>query len=125
LVSATTAITTLIEELEALCADAERALVARHWDALMTILADQRRVIAELTNTAHGTAGERTPEFDQAARQRIRRIYAFRDNQLKRLEAFRDNVRGRLTLIAKVRQAGKQRNPYARRGGLGHLDLLR
>lgn len=124
--SASQRIDALIDELERLCAAAEKALVARQWGPLMESLADQRRVIADLTNTAHATADQRTAEFDATAQRRIRRIYAFRDNQLKRLEGFRDNVRGRLTLLSKVKQAGKVRDPYgAQRPGLAHLDLLR
>jgi nitrogen-specific signal transduction histidine kinase len=117
-------ISELIEQLEELCSEAERVLVARDWDALMSTLADQRRIIQALTNMVAATAGQRTEEFDRAANKRVRRILAFRENQLKRLETFRDSVRGRLQLISKAKQVGRY-HTAAPRPGLARLDLLR
>lgn len=117
-------IVAFVEELERLCAKAERELTSLRWSDLDVTMADQRRVTQALINTVHATMDVRPPEFDKQVRKRIDRIYAYRDNQLKRLVAYRDNVRGRLRLIAKAKEARRSFGAYARTG-IGHLDALR
>lgn len=105
MVESLTGIVTLIEEIDQLCAKAERELVARDWKALGATLNEQRRALAALTNAVYATRETRTPHFNDQLRKRIARIYAIRDNQLKRLTAFRDVCRSRLTVIARAKQA--------------------
>jgi hypothetical protein len=118
-------ITPLIQELEQLCSQAEQELVALRWGHLVMTLADQRRLLAALTNEVHATVGIRSPKYNAQLRHRVARIYAVRDNQLKRLVSFRDNVRNRLTTIAKVKQMRRTFGAYKPPAGRGHLDALR
>ncbi|HXP93258.1 MAG TPA: hypothetical protein VN905_07285 [Candidatus Binatia bacterium] len=123
--SAAESLAALVGELEQLCAHAERHLLALRWSDLESTLADQRRVIAALTNAAYATAGQRSAQFDEELDRRVTRIYAVRDGQLKRLVAFRDNVRRRLSTISKVKQARRSFGSYAPRPAVGHLDTMR
>ncbi len=122
--SAAESLAALVVELEELCARAERELVALRWSDLESTLADQRRVIAALTNAVYATAGQRGARFDEQLDRRVKRVFAVRDMQLKRLVAFRDNVRRRLSTISKVKQA-RSFGSYAPRPAAGHLDTLR
>jgi dsDNA-binding SOS-regulon protein len=118
-------IVAIVDELEALCVSAERQLVALRWEELGATLAEQRRVIAALTNAVHRTKPQRTREFDERLEKRLARIYAIRENQLKRLVAFRDQCRNRLSVIARAKQTRRSIFASHTRPGTGkRLDAL-
>lgn len=95
----------IVEELEQLCARAERELVTLDWAGIHKTLSEQRRAIHALVNAVYATSGQRSPEFNARLRRRIDRIYAGRDHQLKRLVTYRDDCRQRLTMIARAKAA--------------------
>ena len=117
-------IAALIEELEELCAKAERALVALQWDDVHAAIAEQRRVTQALVNAMEANKSSRTEAFDKEVLRHIERIYAVRDNQLRRMMSYRDKVRERLRLIARAKQARRTFGTYSRSGSAG-LNLLR
>jgi len=94
--------------LEGLCADIERALVARDWDAFAGAMADSRRVTHAMENAMEAAAPARDAAFDAAIYGRAKRIYDIRENQVARLTSYNDAVGRRLRQIASVRSFARK-----------------
>lgn len=94
-----------LHELEALCAEIERSLMRRQWEALEAAIADSRRVTHALQNAMDEARALRTQAFDENIFRRLRHVQAIRENQMTRLQQYHDAVGERLRLIARWKSA--------------------
>lgn len=111
--------------IESLCGDLERALAARDWKAIAQGQADSRRWQHALTNAMDSSVSIRTPEFDATVVARVRRIYAFRADQLARVERYRETIRERLGTVVKFKAYAKSVGAKPRGSRLANLNQLR
>jgi hypothetical protein len=77
-----------VVELERLCSELERSLVAGDWNAVGNALRLSRR-------TTHDEA------FDRKVNARMRRVFDMREDQLARLETFHGDIGERLTTLSR------------------------
>jgi hypothetical protein len=110
--------------LEALCGEVERGMMARRWDQLGTVLAESRRVRHALQNAMDAARDARDERFDTEIFQRLRYLYAVRENQIARLRTYQHSVRERLSLIARWKNAARTLGSHGRKSKLGTLDRL-
>jgi hypothetical protein len=85
------------------------------WKSFERLLSDMARVRHALANAWEAAAAERSPEFEEEIRTRVRQVLEYRAYQLRRIEEFRDTTGARLQLISRWRSyarsvAGKRRN---------------
>lgn len=113
-----------IDALELLCAAIERAMMGGQWEDLGTALADSRRVQHALENAMHDARDVRSESFDAEAFQRLRRIFAVRENQMVRLRQYQDTVSDRLAAIARFKSAARRIGSARTQSRLGALDQL-
>ena len=124
-----TLLLTEIEEqlaaLEAACADAERILAADTPEGLERSIWDQRRLTHALQNAMDLAVQERTPEFDEAVRVRLRVIGLIRDRHIELLKGKREKVGHRLSTLTNWKRASRKwLTGYTTARGTG-VDLLR
>ena len=110
--------------MEDLCADIERALGVRDWDAFAVAMADARRVTHALENAMERAAPVRDDAFDESIYDRARRVYAIRENQLARLRTYNETVAEKLGQITKLKRFAKNIGAKAAPSQLGSLDRL-
>jgi hypothetical protein len=92
-----------IGEFEASVQEAEGALLARAWERIEQLLANQHRLTSLLANLLDETSDIRPPAFSAEVDRRLQQITDQRADQLRRLIAFNHLVKQRLTMIAKSR----------------------
>ncbi len=113
-----------LSALEARCGEMERALGTRDWERLESAIADSRRITHALQNAFEAASTVRDEQFDSQFMQRVRYIFAIRENQMARLQQYRAAVDDRLQTLSRWRQAlrtiAKRTAPQARAG----LDRL-
>jgi len=113
-----------IGTLENLCADIERALTAKDWDAFAVAMAESRRVTHALENAMDAAAPVRDAAYDASVFERARRVYAIRENQLSRLKTYNAAVAEKLGRIATLKRFAKSvgaKNAPSRLASLDHL----
>lgn len=114
-----------LAELEALCGRLEAALMRRRWPELETAMADSRRVTHALQNAMDDALDVRDGAFDENILQRIRYVYAIRENQMARLRIFQNSVGERLQMFVKWKSAVRSMaSPQRRDSKLASLDQL-
>jgi len=110
--------------LEAQCGAMERALSTRDWERLESAIADSRRITHALQNAFEEAIAVRDEQFDAQFMQRVRYIFAVRENQMARLQQYRAAVDERMQTLSRWRQAlrtiAKRATPQ-RRAGLDRL----
>ncbi len=94
-----------LAQLEALCGQAERALMTRRWSDLQRTMDDSRRVTHALANAMDDARGVRSEQFDRDVFARLRYVGAIRDNQMARLAQYRDAVGQRLQTVTRWKSA--------------------
>ena len=90
-----------VKELERLCGELERSLVAADWNGAANALRDQRRVTHAFSNAMEAARRWNDAEFEAAVRARVQRIYDVREDQIARLQTFHDDVAQRLQDISR------------------------
>lgn len=113
-----------VEALEGLCAEIERALMGRDWDAFAVAMADSRRVTHAMQNAMDAAAPVRDAAFDEAIFGRARRVHAIRENQLKRLRTYNEAVAEKLGQIGNLKRFAKNIGAKNAPSRLGSLDRL-
>lgn len=113
-----------VDALEALCGDVERAMMASRWEELGTALGDSRRVQHALQNAMHDARDARTDGFDAEIFQRLRRIFAVRENQMARLRQYQNAIGERLTAIARLKTVARRIGTAHAAPRLGVLNEL-
>jgi hypothetical protein len=113
-----------IAELERSCADIERALGLKHWDAFARAMADARRITHALQNAMEAAAPARDDAFDAEMFGRARRVHAIRENQLARLRSYHDAVGEKLGQIARLKRFAKKVGAKSAPSQLASLDRL-
>lgn len=87
---------------------------------------DQRRLTHALANAMDAAREVRTPEFDEAIRNRIRYIGLIRDRHIALLKKTRDEIGVRLTTLDRWKAASRKwLSGYHTPRGTGGLDQLR
>jgi hypothetical protein len=92
--------------LERACLEAEEALVERRWRDVRKAFAAQRKLTDELT-ALFAAAPDVAPAADAKVAQRLRGVYAYRQEQMGRLESYRNSVGERLRTIGKMRELSR------------------
>lgn len=104
-----------VTELERLCTELEKSLVAGDWAGATDALKDSRRVTHAFINAMDAAADSRDEAFDAKVYARMRRVFDVRQDQLERLETFRGQVGERLQNISRfkeyARSVGAKRVP--------------
>lgn len=113
-----------VDALEALCGDVERAMMASRWEELGTALAGSRRVQHALQNAMHDARDVRTGGFDAEIFQRLRRVFAVRENQMSRLRQYQNAVGERLSAIARLKNVARRIGSAQAAPRLGVLNEL-
>jgi hypothetical protein len=90
-----------IVELERLCGELERSLVAGDWNAVGNVLRSSRRTTHAFLNAMEAAAPQRDAAFDRLVNRRMRRVFDVREDQLERLRAFNGDIGARLTTISR------------------------
>lgn len=90
-----------VVELERLCGELERALVAGDWNAVGNALRASRRTTHAFLNAMEAAAPYRDEAFDRAVNTRMRRVFDLREDQLDRLQAFNGDIGERLTTLSR------------------------
>jgi hypothetical protein len=90
-----------VAELERLCGELERNLVAGDWSAAANVLRDSRRVTHAFANAMEAAQSDRDESFDRRVYVRMRRVFDVRENQLERLQVFHEQVGERLRTLSK------------------------
>ncbi len=103
-----------VAEIECLCGDLERGLVEGDWNAAGNALRASRRAMHAFLNAMEACT-ERDEAFDAVIRERMRRVFDVREDQLARLIAFRDGIGERLQTLSRwkafARSIGANRAP--------------
>jgi len=110
--------------LESLCADIERALTAKDWDAFAAAMAESRRVTHALQNAMDAATPARDGAYDASIFERARRVHAIRENQLSRLKTYNAAVAEKLGQIAKLKRFAKSVGAKNAPSRLASLDRL-
>lgn len=111
--------------LEAQCGLLERALATRDWERLGTAIADSRRITHALQNAFEDARPARDEHFDAQFMQRLRYVFAVRENQMARLQQYRAAVDDRLQTLSRWKHALRtiaKRTAPQRRAGLDRLS---
>ena len=114
-----------IASLEDLCADIERALTAKDWDAFAAVMAESRRVTHALQNAMDAAAPVRDAAYDAGIFGRAKRVHAIRENQLARLKTYNEAVAEKLGQIAQLKRFAKSvgaKDAPSRLASLDHLS---
>jgi hypothetical protein len=88
-------------ELEKLCGELEKSLVAGDWNAVGNVLRSSRRTTHAFLNAMEDAAPYRDEAFDQKINKRMRRVFDVREDQLARLETFHADVGDRLKTLSR------------------------
>ncbi len=88
-------------ELEKLCGELEKSLVAGDWNAVANALRSSRRTTHAFLNAMEAAAPHRDDEFDKKINKRMRRVFDVREDQLARLETFHGDVGERLKTLSR------------------------
>jgi hypothetical protein len=88
-------------ELERLCHELERSLVAGDWNAVGNSLRSSRRATHAFLNAMADAAPHRTEAFDLAVNKRVKRVFDMRQDQLERLETFNQDIGLRLQTLSR------------------------
>jgi hypothetical protein len=110
--------------LESLCAEIERALTAKDWDAFSVVMAESRRVTHALQNAMDAAAPARDAAYDASIFDRARRVHAIRENQLARLKTYNAAVAEKLGQIANLKRFAKSVGAKNAPSRLASLDRL-
>lgn len=113
-----------IASLETLCADIERALVAKDWDAFAVAMSESRRVTHALENAMAAALPVRDAAYDASVFERARRVHAIRENQLARLKTYNAAVAEKLGQIAALKRFAKSVGAKSAPSRLASLDRL-
>lgn len=104
-----------VAELERLCGELEKNLVAGDWSAAANALRDSRRVTHAFANAMEAAQPDRDEAFDGQVYARMRRVFDVRENQLERLQIFHEQAGERLRTLSKwkvfARSIGAKRAP--------------
>jgi hypothetical protein len=104
-----------VAELERLCGDLERSLVAGDWNEVGNALRSSRRTTHAFLNAMEAAAPHRDEAFDRAVNARMRRVFDVREDQLARLETFHSGVGARLKQLSRWKEfaasVGSKRAP--------------
>jgi hypothetical protein len=110
-----------VAELERLCVELERSLVAGDWNAVGGALRSTRRSMHAFLNAMDASSEHRDEAFDKVINKRMRRVYDVREDQLTRLRTFNAEIGGRLQTLSKWKRfagsIGSKRAP-SRSAGL-------
>jgi hypothetical protein len=110
-----------VADLERICGDLERHLVAGDWNAVGNSLRESRRTTHAFLNAMEAAADVRDEAFDRQVNTRMRRVFDIREDQLERLQTFHAGVGERLVNISRWKQyagsMGSKRAP-SRTAGL-------
>jgi hypothetical protein len=90
-----------VVELERLCSELERSLVAGDWNAVGNALRLSRRTTHAFLNAMEAAAPHRDEAFDRKVNARMRRVFDMREDQLARLETFHGDIGERLTTLSR------------------------
>jgi len=88
-------------ELERLCGELERALVAGDWNTVGNSLRASRRATHAFLNAMEAAEPFRDEAFDRAVNTRMRRVFDIREDQLERLQAFNVDIGDRLKTLSR------------------------
>jgi hypothetical protein len=113
-----------IAALEDQCAEIERALTAKDWDAFAAVMADARRVTHALENAMEAAAPARDAAYDASVYERARRVHAIRENQVARLRTYNEAVAEKLGQIAQLKRFAKNVGAKSAPSRLASLDRL-
>ena len=109
-----------VGELERLCSDLEKSLVAGDWNAAGNALRSSRRATHAFLNAMDAAGAARDEAFDLAIHTRVRRVFDIREDQLARLHAFRDGIGQRLQTLSRWKSfagaVGGKKAPAQRAG---------
>jgi hypothetical protein len=90
-----------VGELEKLCSELEKSLVAGDWNAVGNSLRSSRRTTHAFLNAMEAAAPYRDEAFDAKVNKRMRRVFDIREDQLARLETFHGDVGDRLKTLSR------------------------
>lgn len=90
-----------VAELERLCGELERSLVAGDWNEVGNALRSSRRTTHAFLNAMEAAAEYRDEAFDRTVNARMRRVFEVREDQLARLEAFHGDIGERLKTLSR------------------------
>jgi hypothetical protein len=90
-----------VVQLERLCGELERALVAGDWNAVGNVLRTSRRTTHAFLNAMEAAEPFRDEPFDRAVNARMRRVFDIREDQLERLRAFNGDIGERLKTLSR------------------------
>jgi len=113
-----------IASLEDLCAEIERALIAKDWEAFAAVMVESRRVTHALQNAMDAAVPARDAAYDASIFDRAKRVHAIRENQLARLKTYNAAVAERLGQIARLRRFAKDVGAKNAPSRLASLDRL-
>jgi hypothetical protein len=88
-------------DLERLCGELEKSLVAGDWNGVANALRSSRRTTHAFLNAMDAAAPYRNEAFDRTINARMRRVFDVREDQLTRLQAFNGDVGERLKTLAR------------------------
>jgi hypothetical protein len=90
-------------DLERLCGELERSLVAGDWNGVANALRSSRRTTHAFLNAMEASAPYRDEPFDKSINARMRRVFDIREDQLTRLETFNTDIGERLTTLSRFK----------------------
>jgi hypothetical protein len=90
-----------IGELERLCTELERSLVAKDWTSAANALRDSRRARHAFVNAMEQASSVRDEAFDESVRTRVRHVFDRRQAQLERLHVVHAEIGERLQALSK------------------------
>ena len=115
-----------MRDLEAASAEAERILLKTNWQELDNSIRDQRRLTHALQIAMDAAQDARTPEFDEAVRNRLRFIGLTRDRHIARVRKAQEEIALRInTLTRWKRAARKWLSGYTGQNKTTGIDLMR
>jgi|GEM_PF-1115340 len=113
-----------ISALEDQCAEIERALTTKDWEAFAAVMADARRVTHALQNAMEAAVPARDAAYDRSVFERARRVHAIRENQVARLKSYNEAVAEKLGRIAQLKRFAKSVGAKNAPSRLASLDRL-
>jgi hypothetical protein len=124
-VAARSAVEHEVSELERLCGELERSLVAGDWNEVGNMLRSSRRTTHAFLNAMEAAEPFRNEAFDRAINARMRRVFDVREDQLERLRVFNGGVGEKLVNLSrwkKFAQAIGSKHAPARTAGLDKIQ---
>lgn len=118
-------IVALVGELDASVVKAETFLLARDWEQLEILLADQRRLTHAIANGIALSNGQRPEAFDDELQRRLAAVQGRRADQMRRLEAFHHAIGSRLSVMARAKAMRRATRPVALLDRPALLDSMR